>query len=222
MAPIPENGILRTASNHSVEETVSRLQSILQAKGVKLFYHRRPQRRSRQRRPENAKHQAAHLRQSQGRHTSDARFAQPPLSTSRSKFLIAEGRRRKGLDLLQHACLPPGTPPSPARAASQYRGDRYVSRQSRRMSCWLASLLGLAFPGWTFRLFRQRGFRPHSEVFLACIQIFRPNFLAAAALGSGDDHSMVIVQSVLSVRLDRAEDDIPVERDELDRSKCIQ
>src|ERR1700676_4075523 len=37
MAPIPENGILRTASNHSVEETVARLQSILQAKGVKLF-----------------------------------------------------------------------------------------------------------------------------------------------------------------------------------------
>jgi uncharacterized protein (DUF302 family)/uncharacterized membrane protein YidH (DUF202 family) len=37
MAPIPENGILRTVSNHSVEETVARLQSILQAKGVKLF-----------------------------------------------------------------------------------------------------------------------------------------------------------------------------------------
>jgi uncharacterized protein (DUF302 family) len=37
MATIPENGILRTASNHSVEETVARLQSILQAKGVKLF-----------------------------------------------------------------------------------------------------------------------------------------------------------------------------------------
>jgi uncharacterized protein (DUF302 family)/uncharacterized membrane protein YidH (DUF202 family) len=37
MAPIPENGIPRTASNHSVEETVARLQSILQAKGVKLF-----------------------------------------------------------------------------------------------------------------------------------------------------------------------------------------
>src|SRR5882672_4319332 len=37
MAPIPESGILRTASNHSVDETVARLQSILQAKGVKLF-----------------------------------------------------------------------------------------------------------------------------------------------------------------------------------------
>ena len=37
MAPIPENGILRTVSNHSVEETVARLQSILQTKGVKLF-----------------------------------------------------------------------------------------------------------------------------------------------------------------------------------------
>jgi len=37
MAPIPENGILRTASNYSVEETVARLKSILEAKGVKLF-----------------------------------------------------------------------------------------------------------------------------------------------------------------------------------------
>jgi uncharacterized protein (DUF302 family)/uncharacterized membrane protein YidH (DUF202 family) len=37
MAPIPENGILSTASNHSVDETVIRLQAILQAKGVKLF-----------------------------------------------------------------------------------------------------------------------------------------------------------------------------------------
>jgi len=37
MAAIPENGILRTASNHSVDETVTRLQSILQAKSVKLF-----------------------------------------------------------------------------------------------------------------------------------------------------------------------------------------
>jgi uncharacterized protein (DUF302 family)/uncharacterized membrane protein YidH (DUF202 family) len=37
MSSIPENGILRTASNHSVEETVTRLKSILEAKGVKLF-----------------------------------------------------------------------------------------------------------------------------------------------------------------------------------------
>ncbi len=29
MAPIPENGILRTASNHSVDETVARLQGVL-------------------------------------------------------------------------------------------------------------------------------------------------------------------------------------------------
>jgi uncharacterized protein (DUF302 family)/uncharacterized membrane protein YidH (DUF202 family) len=37
MAPIPDNGILRIPSNHSVDETVARLQSILQSKGVKLF-----------------------------------------------------------------------------------------------------------------------------------------------------------------------------------------
>jgi len=37
MATIPENGILRITSNHSVDETVTRLQGILQSKGVKLF-----------------------------------------------------------------------------------------------------------------------------------------------------------------------------------------
>ncbi len=37
MTAIPENGILRTPSNHSVDETIKRLQSILQTKGVKLF-----------------------------------------------------------------------------------------------------------------------------------------------------------------------------------------
>jgi uncharacterized protein (DUF302 family)/uncharacterized membrane protein YidH (DUF202 family) len=37
MPSIPENGIVRTASSHSVEETVTRLKSILEAKGVKLF-----------------------------------------------------------------------------------------------------------------------------------------------------------------------------------------
>lgn len=37
MSPTPDNGILHIPSNHSVDETVTRLQSILQSKGVKLF-----------------------------------------------------------------------------------------------------------------------------------------------------------------------------------------
>lgn len=37
MSSIPESGILRIPSNHSAEETVAKLESILQAKGVKLF-----------------------------------------------------------------------------------------------------------------------------------------------------------------------------------------
>jgi uncharacterized protein (DUF302 family)/uncharacterized membrane protein YidH (DUF202 family) len=37
MATSPENGIVRIQSNHPVDETVARLQAILQAKGVKLF-----------------------------------------------------------------------------------------------------------------------------------------------------------------------------------------
>jgi len=37
MSATPQNGITRISSNHSVEETVAKLQTILQAKGVKLF-----------------------------------------------------------------------------------------------------------------------------------------------------------------------------------------
>src|SRR6266851_1520815 len=37
MSSIPDNGILRAASKLSVDETVARLQTILQAKSVKLF-----------------------------------------------------------------------------------------------------------------------------------------------------------------------------------------
>lgn len=37
MSTTQENGIVRVQSNHSVENTVTRLQEILQAKGVKLF-----------------------------------------------------------------------------------------------------------------------------------------------------------------------------------------
>ena len=37
MAPNSDNGVLRIASNHSVDETVARLQSILQSKSVKFF-----------------------------------------------------------------------------------------------------------------------------------------------------------------------------------------
>jgi len=37
MAASAENGIVRIASNHSVNETVAKLQGILQTKGVKLF-----------------------------------------------------------------------------------------------------------------------------------------------------------------------------------------
>jgi uncharacterized protein (DUF302 family) len=36
-APMADNGIINTASNHSVDETVEKLKGILQAKGVTLF-----------------------------------------------------------------------------------------------------------------------------------------------------------------------------------------
>jgi uncharacterized protein (DUF302 family) len=37
MSSIPENGILRNPSRLSVDETVTRLESVLQSRGVKLF-----------------------------------------------------------------------------------------------------------------------------------------------------------------------------------------
>ena len=37
MSPDPEHGIVTLRSNHSVDQTVQKLQSILAAKGVKLF-----------------------------------------------------------------------------------------------------------------------------------------------------------------------------------------
>ena len=37
MAPIPSNGIITRPSNHSVDETVARLEALLQGKGVTLF-----------------------------------------------------------------------------------------------------------------------------------------------------------------------------------------
>jgi uncharacterized protein (DUF302 family) len=37
MSPDPERGIVTLRSNHSVDQTVQKLQSILAAKGVKLF-----------------------------------------------------------------------------------------------------------------------------------------------------------------------------------------
>jgi uncharacterized protein (DUF302 family) len=37
MSPIPENGIVRIPSQHSVADTVAKLESILQVKSVKLF-----------------------------------------------------------------------------------------------------------------------------------------------------------------------------------------
>jgi len=37
MAPIADNGIIAIPSNHSVDQTVKTLKSILQAKGVRLF-----------------------------------------------------------------------------------------------------------------------------------------------------------------------------------------
>jgi uncharacterized protein (DUF302 family) len=37
MSPAPDNGIVTKPSNHSVDETVEKLKSILQAKGITLF-----------------------------------------------------------------------------------------------------------------------------------------------------------------------------------------
>ena len=57
-----DNGIIDVASHHSVPETLTRLQSILQEKGITVFALR-PQRRSREGRPQNAADAVADIRQ---------------------------------------------------------------------------------------------------------------------------------------------------------------
>ena len=59
----------------------------------------------------------------------------------------------------------------------------------------------------------ERVFNRNPEVFLSRIEIFRPDLLAAASFGGGDDQAIVKVQPVLSVGLDGAADDVSIESD---------
>ncbi len=65
-APASGNGIVNRPSNHSVEETVERLKSILQSEGSHALCSGRPQRRSRKGGHEDASDEAADFRQPQG------------------------------------------------------------------------------------------------------------------------------------------------------------
>src|SRR5207244_249242 len=72
-----------------------------------------------------------------------------------------------------------------------------------------------------FRLSNKGVFNRDTKIFLARIQVFRPDFLTAAALGGGNDHSVVKVHSVLSADLHGTEHDISIDRYELDRPKRV-
>ncbi len=68
------NGIVEIAGSHSVDETVENLKNILEAKGVMLFAfvdHSGEAIKA----GFNAAHQAAHLRQPEGRNSPDAGLA---------------------------------------------------------------------------------------------------------------------------------------------------
>ena len=67
----------------------------------------------------------------------------------------------------------------------------------------------------------KRGLDRNPKVFLACIQVFRPDFLATASFGGGNDHSVVKMDSVLRLDPHGSENDIPVDWDELDRPERI-
>ena len=61
MSASPQNGLIHLPSKHSVDETMQRLEALLQERGVTVFA-----------RIDDASHQAADLRQSEGRDTVDA------------------------------------------------------------------------------------------------------------------------------------------------------
>jgi putative membrane protein len=104
MPAAPGNGMVRTASRHPVEETVTKLQAMLQAKNVKIVCHRGSQRRSGEHRDENAEYQVVDLWQSEGRNTADAGCPEccPGLAAENS---CGGGQQRKSLHFLHCAKL---------------------------------------------------------------------------------------------------------------------
>jgi hypothetical protein len=64
-------------------------------------------------------------------------------------------------------------------------------------------------------------FHDNTKVFLARIEIFRPDSSAPAALGSGDNHSIVEMQAIGGMGFDCAANNSPVRKYELDWRKRI-
>ena len=72
MAPMADNGIVNKASNHSVDETVERLEGHSASEGRDAIRSGGSQRRSGKGWNENASHETADFRKSQGRHADHA------------------------------------------------------------------------------------------------------------------------------------------------------
>jgi hypothetical protein len=115
-----EEGMVKIPGHHSVDETVDKLKTILQSKGVTLFAlvdHSGEAEKVGLKMPPTK----LDLRQSEGRHAADAGFSE------RSHRPAAEdsgcGRfARKGVDLLQQRRVPERAPRSAAESFAEYRG----------------------------------------------------------------------------------------------------
>lgn len=124
------SGIVDRPSNHSVEQTVDRLKSILQGKGVTLVCPDRPQRRGRKGGNGNASYQVACFRRSQSEHTAHACCSQH-CHRPTSKDSGVGRQSRESLDFLQQSGVPEGTAPCASGLGSESRGRRDGCGQGR-------------------------------------------------------------------------------------------
>ena len=122
MATPPENGIVKIASQHSVADTVAKLESILQAKNVKLFAtidHSGEAEKAGLSMP-NTKL----LIFGNPKGGTPLMLASPSVALDLPlKILVAEDARRKGLDFVQCAGLFAATAWAAGQPFAEYCGD---------------------------------------------------------------------------------------------------
>jgi hypothetical protein len=132
MAFTTDNGIVSTPSHHSVDQTLERLKTILQAKAVPLFALIDHSGEAEKSWNKNETHQTADLWQSQSGNSIDAGSPEHRhRSSSQSSGL---GRRLKqGLDFLQQPTVTAETTRFPQRAGAKRSAGRNLGERSRRV-----------------------------------------------------------------------------------------
>ncbi len=105
MSANPQNGLIHLPSKYSVEQTMQRLEALLQERGVMIFARIDHSGEAAKARPDDASHQAADLWQPQRRNSADAGCSQHRHRLAAESLVL--GRcRRESLAHLQRPCLP--------------------------------------------------------------------------------------------------------------------